>query len=850
MKKCGLSLLAIICLWASALPADAADIYVSVNGNDANPGTRQQPRATLQAALRQAREMRRLHDPGVKGGIHIWMMGGTYNLYEPVFIRPEDAGTEDSPTTIDAMPGEQPVLSGGVSITGWKKAGTVPGLPVAAKGKVWVADVPAIGGGPFLFRQLWVNGRKAVRARYSNDDSLCRIISWNHTTQQCWIPTPPTPSLAKVPGLEMLIHQWWAVAMLRVKQLEVHGDSTLLSFEQPERKVQSEHPWPAPWQSASTGNSAFYLTNAIQFLDQPGEWYLDVKAQQLYYWPKADEQPANAEIIAPWQETLIKVAGTIDNPVQYVQFKNIRFAYTGWLRPSQKGHVPLQAGMFMLDAYKLKVPGTPDKKGLENQAWVGRPTAAVELSYTQHTGFEGCRFEHLASTGLDYHRGAWNDNITGNLFKDIGGTGIQVGVYSDEAFEAHLPYNPTDTREVCTNTHIDNNLVTDVTNEDWGTVGISAGFVKGINIEHNEVSEVSYSGICVGWGWTKTVNAMRNNRVFSNKIHHYGKRMYDVAAVYTLSAQPGSVISENYIDSIYKAPYAHIPVHWFYLYTDEGTSYFTVSNNWCPAQKFLQNANGPNNNWVNNGPQVHDSVRRQAGIQAAWQQLLTEKAPVDTRVLINRYKPEEQQRAVAQKPAIIEVIASKADKRIADLLQELLNRQVVTYDGLHRWKNHYVIYAVMDYPKKIAERIQHLLRNELMEDVEVKVYEQPFYVFDRRKCDSSQVAEEWEHTLLTANLSADTVLQREYLQYHATQFTQWPEVSNGFCKAEFQQLLLFKNGSQLMLVISIPKGKKLDQLNPKTTENNPRVDEWNRLMKKYQEGIPGTAAGEVWVELK
>jgi hypothetical protein len=53
-----------------------------------------------------------------------------------------------------------------------------------------------------------------------------------------------------------------------------------------------------------------------------------------------------------------------------------------------------------------------------------------------------------------------------------------------------------------------------------------------------------------------------------------------------------------------------------------------------------------------------------------------------------------------------------------------------------------------------------------------------------------------------------------------------------------------------MLVISIPKGQSLDQLNPKTTENNPRVNEWNAIMKNYQEGIEGTGLGETWVLLK
>ena len=124
------------------------------------------------------------------------------------------------------------------------------------------------------------------------------------------------------------------------------------------------------------------------------------------------------------------------------------------------------------------------------------------------------------------------------------------------------------------------------------------------------------------------------------------------------------------------------------------------------------------------------------------------------------------------------------------------------------------------------------------------------YAFDQSHCDSSGVAAQWDQVLLTANLVADTSKQKEYLQYHATQFEKWPEVAKGFCHAQFQQLLVYKKERQLMLVISIPHGESLDRLNPKTTENNPRVDEWNRLMQQYQEGIPGTIPGEVWVFLK
>jgi hypothetical protein len=208
----------------------------------------------------------------------------------------------------------------------------------------------------------------------------------------------------------------------------------------------------------------------------------------------------------------------------------------------------------------------------------------------------------------------------------------------------HLPYLPQDMREVSTNEHIINNLVTDVTNEDWGCVGIGAGYVKGINIEHNEINEVSYTGINVGWGWTKAVNAMSNNRVFANKVHHYAKHMYDVAGVYTLSAQPGTLISDNYVDSIYKAPYAHDPVHWFYLYCDEGSSYITVKNNWCPAEKFLKNANGPGDTWENNGPMVADSIKYAAGLQPQYRYLLKDRATNKSNQPINHALPNDTEK--------------------------------------------------------------------------------------------------------------------------------------------------------------------------------------------------------------
>jgi hypothetical protein len=434
---------------------------------------------------------------------------------------------------------------------------------------------------------------------------------------------------------------------------------------------------------------------------------------------------------------------------------------------------------------------------------------------------------------VDYHKAVHNNTVKGNLFKDIAGNGMLTGVYSDEATEIHLPYNPKDEREVCDGMMISNNLVTDVTNEDWSCVGIGIGYSKNTTVEHNEVENVSYSAITMGWGWTPTANAMKNNKIIGNKIHHFGKHNYDCAGIYTLSPQPGSLISENEIDSIYKATYVHLPSHWFYVYTDEGSSYFTVKDNWTASTKYLQNSNGPGNEWINNGPQVSETIQKNAGLEKQYQYLLANKT-AKANLPINEEHNE-----------VIELAVKDGMQLDIHKLRLLLSENKMDSNAIYHWQNHYVIFDKVQDIGVMQGRIQNHFP-----EAEVRVYHDLFYQFSKKKhCKEQSTVKEWDHIILTANLVADEKLQQEYLNYHATQFEKWPEVAKGFCNANFQQLLLFRNGRQLMLIISIPKGESLDKLNPKTTENNPRVDEWNKIMKKYQEGIKGTKPGETWVFL-
>ena len=616
MKKLFVTAICILCShWLLA-----GEIWISPKGSDFNDGTRQSPKATLTSALRQAREWRRTEDNRIQGGITIYMEGGTYAFYEPVFIRPEDSGTKESPTIIRSVGDEKVILSGGISIKGWKK-----------QGKVWVADVPVFNGRPLDFRQLWVNGKKAVRARDVEDfEKMNRICSVDEKNEILYVPVVSIRRLIDNKGnlkakyAEMVLHQMWCVANLRIRSVEVQGDSAAIRFHQPESRIQFEHPWPRPMVTTDGHNSAFYLTNARELQDVPGEWYHDIDARKVYYYPREGEKIQEAEVIVPAVETLVRVEGTLDRPVCHIRFEKITFSYTTWMRPSEKGHVPLQAGMYLTDGYRIdpKMQRNYLNHPLDNQGWLGRPAAAVRVVAARQIDFERCQFEHLGSTGLDYEEAVQGGVVRGCLFHDIAGNGLLVGSFSPAAHETHLPYDPADRREVCTQQQINNCYFTEIGNEDWGCLAIAAGYVGDVNIEHNEISEVPYSGISLGWGWTQTVNCMRNNRVHANLIHHYAKHMYDVAGIYTLGSQPKSYVTENCVHSIYKPGYVHDPNHWFYLYTDEGSSFITVRDNWTEGEKYLQNANGPGNVWENNGPKVDSVIRERAGLEAGYKDLL------------------------------------------------------------------------------------------------------------------------------------------------------------------------------------------------------------------------------------
>ena len=462
-------------------------------------------------ALRQAREWRRTADARCLGGITITVKAGNYYMHEPLLLRPEDSGTQDSPTIIQG-----------------EKGTTLSGDPMQTHQQLWPAE-----------------GMLPIKA-FNIDERTIAIV------------TPPKNVLRQIigqqAGLEMIVHQRWAIAILRIKEVKVLGDSTILSFMEPESRLEFQHPWPQPVIGGERGNSSFLIRRTEQ------------------RWGK---------------EQLVIIDGASN-----IELRGLTFENTCWNRPLTKGHVTLQGGFPLIDAYKLKEKeGLPWDSALENQAWVERPVSAVTVRNAGRVSISDCCFRNIGSTALDFEGGVSDCTVSNSEFRHIGGTAIMAGSFAESPREVHRPY--TDLAAGCRHLTISGNTISDASCEDWGAVGIACGYVKDTKIVKNSVSHVNYSGICVGWGWTPLYTGMERNRIEGNDVSDYARQLYDAGGIYTLSNQPQSVIARNSISKPHDAPYA-TNNRAFTIYLDARTDGFRIYDNQCEGTTIMPEQLGYN----------------------------------------------------------------------------------------------------------------------------------------------------------------------------------------------------------------------------------------------------------------
>lgn len=527
------------------------EFYVSSGGSDSNQGTLGQPFKTISHAQKAVRDVK----DKSKEDINVYLRGGIYQITEMIRFDQDDGGDKNQNITYQAYEDESPVISGGVRVNNWQPC----------KNGIWKA--PAKG---FVFRQLYINGERAIRSRTPNVGTLYEGLMWDVAEEEILLDGRLIRTWDNPDDVELIVYMNWAEAIMRFESVKFSNDEPYtwhtprhakVTVQQPERGLifKRDHP-------PKRNEQAWYLENAMEFIDQPGEWYLNEGTDTIFYLPRKGEDMESANVIVPRVETLLEVKGTLDRPVKNLHFKGLTFQYSTWLKPSIEGALNIQACNYNI------------KPTEGNQQYVERIKAAAYMAAAHHCSFEGNTFKNLGASGLDLHYGTLKCSVKANLFDNIAATGIQVAKFSDPDVEMHIPYNPEDKRELSLQDVISNNLITNIGLDYTGAIGIACGYPTEILIEHNEIGSTPYSGISVGWGWRYDDNAMHSNVIRKNYIHNVCQKMCDCGGIYTLAAQPDSKIIENHIKGVEHAPWAGHTQN-VGIYLDEGTRGFLVERN-------------------------------------------------------------------------------------------------------------------------------------------------------------------------------------------------------------------------------------------------------------------------------
>lgn len=436
-------------------------------------------------------------------------------------------------------------------------------------------------------RQLYVDGVKGVRARsegrlegftnttvYGSDKYPVKDENGARVYGVITAEDTSYKDFKHVDDLEFVFYKLWTMARCGVDSITTNDDGTI-SFHMDSPGFENLS------MRGNTGpNSPAWIENAYELIDQGGEWYLDEEGDgangYLYYLPRKGENMATAQVILPTFDNysyqdgpIIKVEGTADAPARNVEFNGVEISHTTWTRPSTVyGHSDAQNN-HIRESIKA-----------DNNTGDRISDGAIDVFYADNIDFLNCDFTRLGNTALRLLDGSKNCDVIGNEFYYLSGGAVNIGDFKYGAYTASSSQSKidSDAPKIVKNINFTNNYIHHVAQDYWSASAISAGFPENANIMHNEICNIPYSGMHIGYGHSSYAWSTMLIRIENNYIHDlFQGDIYDGGCIYTYGASSGSKTGEyctmrgNYLENIGPGGAT--------LYNDQGSTYWLVENN-------------------------------------------------------------------------------------------------------------------------------------------------------------------------------------------------------------------------------------------------------------------------------
>jgi hypothetical protein len=506
--------LLILLFSAFSFSISAKDIYISPNGKDNNPGTKNKPLKTIPHVKKIAVEML---ESGKQKEVTVWLGDGIYPIVEPLNFQPIKSTGKNVKLVFKAEKYSKPVISGGIKITGWSKNST--GL--------WEVKLPEELKEKTGCRELFIDGKRAIRARFPNDGYLHVKKAGADRRTNFFFEKGDFPVPANVKNTELVLLHDWSISRIAVKEINIENNQLFAvdSIGAKDPAFFNIDNWEP--------NPRYYLENAPEFLDADFEWvFVEGENKFLLKLPE-NENPANLQIVVPVSEGLISLVGNENQPIKNIHFEGITFQYSKWEIP-ELGYCGVQACHF-----------DPRPKSI---GWSVVP-AAVHADWGENISFTNCAFKNLGGSGMWFATGSKNCSVSNSDFVDISGNGIMIGEGYDRLVNGEQWWKSAPGQVALANT-IANCTVTECGKQFYGAIGIWCGLTAETVIKNNEIFNLPYSGISVGWMWSPVPTPCRKNTIDGNHIHHIMNILSDGGGIYMLGLQPGSIIRNNHIHDV------------------------------------------------------------------------------------------------------------------------------------------------------------------------------------------------------------------------------------------------------------------------------------------------------------